>query len=130
MNGSTHRPTDRYGGPIVTKRTARVLLAAAAAVFLAVVVYVGMQVASNPIKSEVLAYEHLDDDLIGVDYVVTMRPGTEAVCQIQALNKGRAQVGFVETTIAAQSERRSAHHVEIATQGEAVSAEVVGCEPA
>ena len=34
---------------------------------------------------------------------------------------------FVETTIPAQTERRTAHHVEISTQGEAVSAEVVGC---
>jgi hypothetical protein len=56
-----------------------------------------------------------------------MDPGTEATCRIQAMNEGRAQVGFVETAIPAQTERRTAHHVEISTQGEAVSAEIVGC---
>jgi len=104
-----------------------VLLAVAAAVFLAVVVYVGMQASNTPVRSEMLAYEHVADDVIAVDYQVTMDPGTEATCTIQALNKGRAQVGFVETEIPAQETRSSAHHIEISTQGEAVSAEIVSC---
>ncbi|ATG51344.1 hypothetical protein CFK38_07235 [Brachybacterium vulturis] len=127
MNDATDRHADRYGGPLVSRRTARVLLALGAAAFLAVVVYVGLQVSQNPVRSELLAYDHLADDVIAVDFQVTMDPGTAATCTIQALNKGRAQVGFVETEIPAQETRRSAHHVEISTQGDAVSAEIIDC---
>lgn len=127
MNDVRDRQANRYGGPFVSRRTARLLIGLVAAVFMAVVVYVGIQVSSSPVKSEILSYEHLADDVIAVDFVVTMDPGTEASCRVQALNKGRAQVGFVEATIPAQEDRQSAHHVEISTQGDAVSAEVVSC---
>lgn len=130
MNDVKDRHTARYGGPLVGRRTSRVLLALAAAVFLAVVGYVGIQSASTPVRSEVTSYEHLGKDVIAVDFTVTMDPGTAATCRIQALNKGRAQVGFLEAEIPAQDGRRSAHHVEISTQGEAVSAEIVSCSVA
>lgn len=127
MNDASSRRADRYGQPLVGRRTARVLIGLAVALFLAVVGYVGLQAASTPIRSEVLAYRHLADDVIAVDYQVTMDPGTEATCTLQALNAGRAQVGFVEEVIPAQDTRLSAHHVEISTQGEAVSAEIISC---
>lgn len=129
MNDATDQRADRYGGPLVGTRTAKILLGIAAAVFLTVVVYVGVQSASTPVRSDVVSYEHLADDVIGVDILVTMDPGTEASCQIQALNEGRAQVGFVEAVIPAQDSRQTTHHVEIATQGQAVSAEIVRCSP-
>ncbi|GAA1488985.1 DUF4307 domain-containing protein [Brachybacterium sacelli] len=129
MNGTVQRPADRYGAPLLSKRATRVLIGLAAAVFLAVVGVVGYWVASPPIRSDMVGYDHLAENVIAVDYTITMDPGTEAVCRIQAMNEGRAQVGFVETTIPPQSSRRTAHHVEISTQGEAVSAEVLGCEP-
>lgn len=129
MNDATDRRADRYGGPLVGTRTARILLGIAAAVFLAVVAYVGLQAATTPVRSDVLSYEHLADDVIGVDFVVTMDPGTEASCRIQALNEGRAQVGFVEAVVPAQDGRQSTHHVEISTQGPAVSAEIISCSP-
>ncbi|NMA76337.1 MAG: DUF4307 domain-containing protein [Actinomycetales bacterium] len=127
MNDVRERQADRYGGAFVSRRTARLLIALVAAAFMAVVLYVGVQVASSPVKSEIVSYEHLADDVIAVDFVVTMDPGTEASCRVQALNKGRAQVGFLEARIPAQEARRTSHHVEISTQGEAVSAEVVSC---
>lgn len=127
MNDVTDRHAERYGGPLVGRRASRLLIALAVAVFLAVVAFVAFQAASTPIRPEMVSYEHLADDVIAVDFQVTMDPGTEAICQIQALNEGRAQVGFVEMTIPAQSEQQSAHHVEIATQGKAVSAEIVSC---
>ena len=129
MDETQQHLADRYGRPRVTRRTARVLTAVAAVVFVVVVVIVGLGVASPGIRTEMLAYDHLAEDVIAVDFVVTMDPGTEASCQVQALNEGRAQVGFVEVTVPAQPEQRSTHHVEIATQGDAVSAEVLGCTP-
>lgn len=129
MNGTLQRPADRYGAPKISKRTARILIALVAAAFLAVVALVGYWVASPPIRADLVGYDHVADDVIAVQYSLTMDPGTEATCRIQALNEGRAQVGFVETTIPAQSERQTVHSVEISTQGAAVSAEIVGCDP-
>lgn len=127
MNELRDRQAERYGAPLVSRRTARLLTALAAVVFLAVVLMVALPNSDSSVHSEVYSYDHLDDDVIAVEYVVTMEPGTEASCRIQALNKGRAQVGFVETTIPAQQEKRTAHQVEISTQGEAVSAEIISC---
>lgn len=130
MNGTLQRPADRYGAPKISKRISRILVALVAAVFLAVVALVGYWAASPPIRADMVGYDHVADDVIAVQYSLTMDPGTEATCRIQALNEGRAQVGFVETTIPAQTERQTVHSVEISTQGEAVSAEIVACEPA
>ncbi|MBM7501560.1 DUF4307 domain-containing protein [Brachybacterium muris] len=129
MSAAPHRPAERYGGPIVSRRTGRILVVLVAIVFLATVVLIGIRFADQPVKAEMLSYEHVAEDRIAVSFTVTMSPGTEAECAVQAMNEGRAQVGFVEVEVPAQDQRRSAHRVEIATQGDAVSAEVLGCEP-
>ena len=129
MSAAPHRPAERYGGPIVSRRTGRILVVLVAIVFLATVVLIGIRFADQPVKAEMLSYEHTAEDSIAVSFTVTMSPGTEAECAVQAMNEGRAQVGFVEVEVPAQDQRRSTHRVEIATQGDAVSAEVLGCEP-
>lgn len=129
MSAAPHRPAERYGGPIVSRRTGRILVVLVALVFLATVVLIGIRFADQPVKAEMLSYEHTAEDSIAVSFTVTMNPGTEAECAVQAMNEGRAQVGFVEVEVPAQDQRRSTHRVEIATQGDAVSAEVLGCEP-
>ncbi|EYT51151.1 DUF4307 domain-containing protein [Brachybacterium muris] len=129
MSAAPHRPAERYGGPIVSRRTGRILVVLVAIVFLATVVLIGIRFADQPVKAEMLSYEHVAEDRIAVSFTVTMSPGTEAECAVQAMNEGRAQVGFVEVEVPAQDQRRSTHRVEIATQGDAVSAEVLGCEP-
>lgn len=129
MSAAPHRPAERYGGPIVSRRTGRILVVLVAIVFLATVVLIGIRFADQPVKAEMLSYEHTAEDSIAVSFTVTMNPGTEADCAVQAMNEGRAQVGFVEVEVPAQDQRRSTHRVEIATQGDAVSAEVLGCEP-
>ena len=128
MSAVQNRPADRYGAPIVSPRLGRIMVAVVAIVFAATVVLIGIRFADQPVKAELLSYEHVDDNRIAVSFAVTMRPGAEAECAVQAMNEGRAQVGFVEVEVPAQEQRRSTHRVEIATQGEAVSAEVLGCE--
>lgn len=128
MSDTPTRNAERYGGPIVSSRTARILAAVAGAVFVLVVVVVGVWTADSPVKGSLITYEHLDDSTMEVSFQVTMRPGTEASCTVQALNESRAQIGFVDVPIPAQTERQSVHHAVIATQGEAVSAEVIACE--
>lgn len=117
----------RYGGPLVTPRAARLLAAAVSVVFIAVVVVVGLRFADQPVKGSLVTYEHAAPDRIAVTFTVSMRPHTEASCTIQAMNAGAAQVGFVDVPIPPQEQRISRHRVEIATQGEAVSAEILTC---
>lgn len=129
MSASTDRRADRYGKPIISSRAAKVIGVLAGAVFLAVVTFVGLDYAKQPISTEIRTYEHIAPDRIAVEFTVSMDPGTEATCAVQAMNEGRAQIGFLDAHIPAQSGRHTVHRVEIATQGDAVSAEVLGCEP-
>ena len=128
MTSEPVRDADRYGGPIVPRRTARILLVVGVVVGAVLVVLVGLRFAHQPIRTELVSYDHVDSSHLSVDFTVTMDPGTAATCRIQAMNDGLAQVGFVEVPIPAQSERRTAHTVTISTQGDAVSAEILGCE--
>lgn len=130
MTSTPTRHADRYGGPLVPARTAKVLIIAGAVVALTVLVLVGLRFADQPVKGELLTYDHVSDAEVEVTFMVTMAPGEAASCTVQAMNEGRAQVGFVEVEIPPQDERQSVHAARIATQGEAVSAEVLGCERA
>lgn len=127
MDAASDRLADRYGRPMVSRRTARGLTLLVAVLFLAGVVVAGLLIARTPVRSEMLSYDHIADDAIAVDFSVSMSPGTSATCTLQALNSGRAQVGFVEVDIPPQEQRTTAHHVEISTQGKAVTAEIVRC---
>ncbi|MEE1618268.1 DUF4307 domain-containing protein [Brachybacterium sp. J153] len=129
MSSVPSRPTDRYGAPLVSRRTARILGAVTAVLFVLGVIVVGTWISRTPVRYDLVSYEHLADDRLEATFAVTMPPGTAADCQVQALNEGRAQVGFVEVRIQAQTERTTSHTVEISTQGSAVSAEVIGCDP-
>lgn len=119
---------DRYSRSGLSPRTVRILIAALAVAFLAVVAWVGVRVADVDVRAETVSYEHVGDSRLEVTFQVTMRPGTSALCRVQAMDDGRAQVGFVEIPIPAQETPRSVHTVQIATQGTAASGSVLGCE--
>jgi hypothetical protein len=104
-----------------------VLIGVIAAVAAVVLVLVSIQFARGGVSTRTVAYEHVDDQHISLTFSLTMPPGTQATCTAQALNAGRAQVGFVSVDIPVQTQRQSVHTAEIATQGEAVSAEVIEC---
>lgn len=127
MDAAPDRLADRYGRPLVDRRTARMLTIVVAALFLVGVVLIGLMISRTPVRTEMISYDHVAEDAITVDFSVSMDPGTAATCQIQALNSGRAQVGFVEVEIDPQQERTTSHEVEISTQGKAVTAEILGC---
>jgi hypothetical protein len=121
--------SERYGrtkGP--SPRTKRVLLVLLAVLFLAGVTGVGLGVVQEQSTSaDAVRYDHLDDRHISLTFVVTSPPGKPVTCETQALNEGRAQVGFVSVDLPASDSRQTQHKVDIATQGEAVSAEVISC---
>lgn len=128
MNDVPEHLRARYGGPLVPPRTARILLAAAIAVFAAVVLFLGLRFADQPVRVETVAYDHVDSSHVRVTFQVTKDPGARATCTVQAMNEGRAQVGFTEVEVPASAQRQTTHTVEVATQGDAVTAEVVGCQ--
>ncbi|MFC0673041.1 DUF4307 domain-containing protein [Brachybacterium hainanense] len=127
MNDVPEHLRSRYGGPLIAPRTARILLIIGGAVFAAVVVAVGLRFADQPVRVETTSYSHVDDGHISVQFLVTKAPDTAVTCTVQALNEGRAQVGFVEVEIPASPDRQVSHTVTIATQGPAVSGEALGC---
>src|SRR5699024_11033365 len=129
MNAATDRHADRYGRPLVSRRTARVLIAVAAAVFLAAIAIRGISTGGTSVSSELISYDHIAENVVAGDFQETMDPVTEASCQIHAIDSGRATVGGVELDLPAEDSRLSAHHVEITTQGEEVSAEIIDCSP-
>jgi hypothetical protein len=129
-SGSPAPLASRYGKPLVPKRTARVLIVVGAVVFLAVLTFVGVRFADQPVTAKTVGYDHVDDDTITVTFQLTRRPGQEVACTVQALNEGRAQVGFREVEVPGGAQRQLMQSVDIDTQGRAVSAEVISCEAA
>ena len=127
-SADAHTLAARYGGPALSPRLVRGLVIVLAVLFLALIGWMGLRFANVDVRAETISYEHTDSDRLTVTFQVTMRPGTEALCRVQALDDGRAQVGFVEVPIPAQDSSRSVHTVQIATQGHAVSGSVLGCE--
>ena len=108
----------------------RIVAIIAGTSLVAATVFVGLRFADQPVRADTVSYEHADAGAISLTFQVTARPGTAVSCGVQALNSTRGQVGFAQVDIPAQGAAQSLHTVEIATQGEAVSAEVVDCERA
>lgn len=123
---ASHRLDDRYG-----RRPRRGLGRLVAVVFgvvlVAGTVFVGVRFADQPVRAETVSYEHLDDARIALTFRITARPGTAVSCTVEALDATRGQVGFTEVDVPAHTAAQSLESVEIATQGPAVSAQVVGC---
>lgn len=123
---ASHRLDDRYG-----RRPRRGLGRLAAVVFgvvlVAGTVVVGVRFADQPVRAETVSYEHLDDARIELTFRITARPGTAVACTVEALDATRGQVGFTEVDVPAHETAQNLATVEIATQGPAVSAQVVGC---
>lgn len=130
MDDASDRLSSRYGAPGLSPRTRRRLLVLGAILFAAVVVFLGIRFADQPVRAQVVSYEHLDESHVRVGFTVTRDPGVSVTCTVQAMNEGRAQVGFVEVDLPATQDRQTGHEVDIATQGDAVSAEVIGCDEA
>lgn len=90
----------------------------------------GLRFADQPVRSDTISYAHRDAGRISLTFRVTARPGTAVTCGVQALDARRGQVGFTEVAVPASDQAQSLRTVEIATQGAAVSAQVVDCRKA
>ncbi|MCS6711181.1 DUF4307 domain-containing protein [Brachybacterium sp. EF45031] len=119
--------SDRYGRPLVTPRLSRLLMGLGALALVALVIAIGVRFADPGVRYETVAYEHRSPTSIQLTFSVTMPTGRTARCTVEAFDDRRAQVGFTEVEIPAQSSAVSVHRVEITTQGDAVAAAVKDC---
>lgn len=119
----------RYGRS-ARRRPPRILLAIGLAVLLAAVAFVGVRFAHQPARVTTVAYEHAGPGSITVTFQLSGAPDRAMHCTAQALDAARAQVGFAAVDLPPRGERDTMHEVTITTQGDAVAAEVIGCEPA
>lgn len=125
-SAASDRLRSRYGRP-ASPRRGRIVVAVIALVFLALVAYVGVRAADQPMRVDTVSYRHVDAGHISVTFQVTHRPGAAARCSVEALDATRAQVGFTEVDVPAGSGTTSVRTVVIATQGDAVSASADSC---
>lgn len=133
MTSAGDHLNDRYGvsNSPSRRRWARLAIAAVATVFLAVVLWVAwVFVTGDPVKANTLGYHHVSDTEVRVDFSVTMTPGTEARCGVEALNENRGQVGFTVAHIGPQTEYITTHSIVVTTQQDAVAGAVKTCEVA
>ncbi|WP_069386090.1 DUF4307 domain-containing protein [Cellulosimicrobium cellulans] len=122
-------PAGRYGpepSP-ARRRLAVVAIAVAAVVGLAVVLVIGVRFANQPVRHDVVGFDVVDSERIDVTFQVSMQPGTEALCTIDALADSYAQVGTVDVTVGPVDTLESRWTVTVATSELATTGVVESC---
>jgi hypothetical protein len=103
------RLDERYGrSPRVERRTRRIMIVAAAlfaVVFTAWVVWGGLSGTSAEIETRDLGYANITQTSIDVRWEVSVAPGTEVTCAMQALNKSFGIVGWRVIELPASTDR-------------------------
>lgn len=100
---------DRYGRTAGNRKRSRLLAIVAAAavvvVFAAWVVWAGLDQSSHGLDSTDVGYQVVSDHETVVHSQVSVDPGTEAKCAVQALDKSYSIVGWKVVTLPPSSER-------------------------
>lgn len=105
----------------------RLGIGVAAAVGLAVAIWVALVFAIQDVRWDTIGYKVHDASSTDVTFDIIMDPGTVATCRVQALSASYAQVGVADVVVG-PSEYRVTRYVEsIPTAEEAVTALVDTC---
>ncbi|MEK8227929.1 DUF4307 domain-containing protein [Oerskovia sp. M15] len=94
-------PAGRYG-PEPTVRRRRLAVAgivATALVGIGITVWIGLGQASTPVRYDDFGFKVVSSEQIDVTFQVSMKPGTQAECTIDALASSYAQVGTVDVVV-------------------------------
>jgi hypothetical protein len=125
------RPAERYGvrphGAARRRRAVAVLAVLLALLGVAYAVWVGLA-ARGQAAFQTVGYEQLDDTHLLVTFTVTRPPGTTAVCEVEALSSGSAQVGLTSVEVPPSSEPTTTVRAEVRTQERPVTGQPVSCE--
>ncbi len=100
---------DRYGRTAGNRKRSRLIAIVAAAavvvVFAAWVIWAGLDQSSHGLDSTDVGYQVVSDHETVVHSQVSVDPGTEAKCAVQALDKSYSIVGWKVVTLPPSSER-------------------------
>ena len=109
MTSTQQRLDERYGRTPGAERRNRLLVIATAVLFVVVfaawVVWGGLSGVSSEIETRDLGYANVTDTSIELRWEVSVAPGTEVSCSLQALSESFGIVGWRIVDLPASTER-------------------------
>lgn len=124
------RPAGRYGDrPATARSRRRALMGVGAVLVLVAVLYAAWVAASSlgGVSFATLGYSHLDGGRLRVDFTVTRPAGSTAVCEVEALSSGAAQVGLTSVEVPPSPEDTTRVSAEVRTSERAVTGRPTSC---
>ncbi len=127
--GPASLPPGRYGrAPSAGRRRAwRIGIGALAAAGVALVVWLGIGYSDRPVRWSDVGFDVVSSERIDVTFEVTMKPGTTAVCTLDALATNFAQVGTVDIRVGPSEQTQAHYTATIATSELATTGVVSSC---
>lgn len=128
-DGPVRPPVGRYGPEPSAgrRRVVVVAIGVLAVAALALVAWLGLGYADDPVRWKDIGFSVVDSERVDVTFEVYMAPGTTAVCTVDALSESYAQVGTVDVTVGPLDVRDSRYEVSIGTSELATTGVVDGC---
>jgi hypothetical protein len=130
-DGTSARLDARYGRSSGTRRRGRWIAVAVAAsfvvVFAAWVVFAAFDGDGSKLESTDVGYTVLDDRAVDVQYTVSVQPGTEVSCAVQAQNQKFSIVGWKVVHLPASSTHSTTYTTSLATSERAVTGLIYEC---
>lgn len=122
---------DRYGRSPGTRRRRTVVAVSVAVAFVVVfaawVVFAAFDGDGSKLESTDVGYTVLDDRSVDVQYTVSVQPGTEVSCAVQAQNQKFAIVGWKVVHLPAATQHSTTYTTSLATSERAVTGLIYEC---
>ena len=88
---------------------------------------IGLGQASTPVRYDDFGFKVISSEQIDVTFQVSMKPGTQAECTIDALAESYAQVGTVDVVVGPSDQLEGRYTVSVATSELATTGIVESC---
>lgn len=121
---------DRYGRAPRPSRLPSIALIAFVVVGTAFLAWTTLANADGAVEWKDVGFDVVSSEEVDVTFDVTMEPGSTAVCSIDALNEGYAQVGTRTVTLGPSDSRTTRYTATVGTSEEATTGLVQVCDPA
>lgn len=128
MPAPTRRPPQRYGDRSPDRRLIALLLVVAL-VAVGGALWWMAQVADQPVRASLSGWDLPEGDTMTATVEIARHPDTAVTCELVAVDNRMIVVGQIVEEIPAGPEQHLEVPVEIPVQGDAVAAELRGCEP-